>query len=405
MAVKWIKTKYPNVRYREHPIRKTRNGQPDKYFTVRTFIQGISKEEGLGWASEGWTADKAYEILGNIKKGVRLGNGPASIADMRREGEARRKAEEALRIREEATQMTLGNFFETIYIPKVKKEKRSWGDDERRIKKHILPELGEMPLCAITTEHVQTFLDRASETSAPASVRHLMAILRRAFNIASQSSINGVPLFVSQNPAVSSRLNLPEVFNSRERFLTKEEAAALIKLAKEKAQVRRGTDPFGLHDAIIISLYAGLRISEIMRLQWIDVDLSHGFVTVRKEEKRKPGGTVPLNEMSLKVLQRRYKEREGPLVFKKPCQRRENFSHAFRDLVDEIGLNAAADDTKYKVVFHSLRHTFASWLALGGTDIYRIKTLMRHKTIEMTMRYAHLIPDATREAVHRLPPV
>jgi integrase len=51
-----------------------------------------------------------------------------------------------------------------------------------------------------------------------------------------------------------------------------------------------------------------------------------------------------------------------------------------------------------------LRHTFASWLALAGVDIYRIKTLMRHKTIDMTMRYAHLLPDATRQAVYNLTP-
>ena len=61
-------------------------------------------------------------------------------------------------------------------------------------------------------------------------------------------------------------------------------------------------------------------------------------------------------------------------------------------------------DARHKVVFHTLRHTFASWLAMAGTDIYRIKTLMRHKTITMTMRYAHLIPDATRAAVHNLRP-
>jgi hypothetical protein len=42
--------------------------------------------------------------------------------------------------------------------------------------------------------------------------------------------------------------------------------------------------------------------------------------------------------------------------------------------------------------------------AMAGVDIYRIKSLMRHKTLDMTMRYAHLIPDATREAVHNLKP-
>ena len=406
MPVKWMATKNPGVRFYEHASRKTRNGQADKYFSIYYRIEGKRKEEGLGWASEGWSSDKAYEVRGNIKKGARTGSGPRSVADMRREGEERRKAEVVRRTLEEAAQMTLGSFIEAIYLPKVKKEKRSWSHDETRIRRHILPVLGEMPLCAITTEHIQTLLiSRAAESYAPATVRHIMAIIRRAFNIASQTTVDGVPLFVGQNPALSACLNLPEVINGRERFLTQKEATAIIKLAKEQAlRKNRSTDPFMLHDAIILSLYAGLRKDEINRLHWIDVDLAHGFITVRREEKRKPGGTIPLNEESLKVLKRRNKERgESPLVFRE----RRDFSHAFKDLVDEIGLNAAVaeNDAKHRIVFHSLRHTFASWLALAGTDIYRIKNLMRHKTIAMTMRYAHLIPDALREAVHRLPHV
>jgi integrase len=86
---------------------------------------------------------------------------------------------------------------------------------------------------------------------------------------------------------------------------------------------------------------------------------------------------------------------------------RENMSHLFAELVDRIGFNKGLpkDDRQRRVVFHALRHAFASWLALAGVDIYRIKTLMRHKTLDMTMRYAHLIPDATHEAVPQLAPL
>jgi integrase len=52
--------------------------------------------------------------------------------------------------------------------------------------------------------------------------------------------------------------------------------------------------------------------------------------------------------------------------------------------------------------FHALRHTFASRLAMKGVDLYRVQTLMGHKTPEMTQRYAHLSPDTLREAVERL---
>lgn len=48
---------------------------------------------------------------------------------------------------------------------------------------------------------------------------------------------------------------------------------------------------------------------------------------------------------------------------------------------------------KYKITPHSLRHTHASWLALSGMDILQIKEQLGHRTIEMTMRYSHLIPN------------
>ena len=58
MATKWIGTQYTGVRYRENPNRKYL-GKPDRYFVVRYKLNGKLKEEKLGWASEGWNAQKA----------------------------------------------------------------------------------------------------------------------------------------------------------------------------------------------------------------------------------------------------------------------------------------------------------------------------------------------------------
>lgn len=160
---------------------------------------------------------------------------------------------------------------------------------------------------------------------------------------------------------------------------------------------------------IVLSLNTGLRLGELLRLHWADVDLISGFVTVRDENRRKPGGSVPLNADAAGIFRLRAANRkQSGLVFPSVGGEgaRIDVSHQFRAVADELGLNAgiAPEDRQRRVVFHTLRHTFASWLALNGTDIYRIKTLMRHKTIEMTLRYAHLIPDATIEAVHNLKP-
>ena len=55
-----------------------------------------------------------------------------------------------------------------------------------------------------------------------------------------------------------------------------------------------------------------------------------------------------------------------------------------------------------KVVFHTLRHTFASWLVQAGVPLYTVQRIMGHKTIVMTQRYAHLAPDQGAEAARLL---
>ena len=52
--------------------------------------------------------------------------------------------------------------------------------------------------------------------------------------------------------------------------------------------------------------------------------------------------------------------------------------------------------------FHDLRHSFASNLVMKGQDLYTVKELMGHSTIQMTERYAHLAPEHKASAVERL---
>ncbi len=55
-----------------------------------------------------------------------------------------------------------------------------------------------------------------------------------------------------------------------------------------------------------------------------------------------------------------------------------------------------------KIHFHSLRHTYATWLVEGGVDLYRVKELMGHSSFQTTMRYAHLASDNLRNEVERV---
>jgi integrase len=80
-------------------------------------------------------------------------------------------------------------------------------------------------------------------------------------------------------------------------------------------------------------------------------------------------------------------------------QKIKEVSNSFQRVVDRLGFNDGVTDPRQRLVFHSCRHSFASWLAIGGTPIYTIARLMGHKSIAMSERYAHLSPDHKKQAV------
>ena len=77
MATKW-NAAGPGVRYRKHASRK-HGVRLDRYYTLRFSIAGKQVEEALGWASEGWTVEKAQEKLAELRKAKRTGQGPATL--------------------------------------------------------------------------------------------------------------------------------------------------------------------------------------------------------------------------------------------------------------------------------------------------------------------------------------
>ena len=94
-----------------------------------------------------------------------------------------------------------------------------------------------------------------------------------------------------------------------------------------------------------------------------------------------------------------YFAREIKSQLSKDGQKIKEVSNAFQRIVDDLGFNDGVTDRRQRVVFHTCRHTFASWLAIQGTPIYTIAKLMGHKSISMSERYAHLSPDHKKQAV------
>lgn len=401
------------IRYYEHTSRRYRN-RPDRYYSVRWYRHGKEQEEGLGWASEGWNASDIILMRNQLQKNYKQGDTPTTFSELtalrRKEKEqaAATEKEDAIR------SMTFRQFFEEHFIPwkRDRKKRASWNNDVMLCNRRIFDYMGDLPLDAITPDMLTEFIEALyADGLSDASVLHYMAVIRQVYNRASVTLIEGTAVFSGLTPIASIDLpNLSENCNARERYLTHEEAELILRTCRDKADTAlRRSDKrawYDVHDAILLSLTTGLRMGEIQRLEWSDLNFYGDTLVVKKAANRKPGGTIPLSSTAKAMLKERRSRCEKTTLVFPPInggKRRENMSHAFKKIVDLLGLNDDTTSNSQRVVFHSLRHTFASWLAIAGVDIYRIKSLMRHKTLVMTQRYAHLIPDHSRDAVELIP--
>ncbi len=382
----WIKTQYAGVRYREHPTRK-HNRVPDRYFAIRYKIAGKPKEEGLGWASDGWNPLKASNLRGELLENQRRGEGPTSLEQKR--GIANKKQQEQQEA--EKKKITFKKASE-IFLSWAKLNKRDWCHDESRLK-HYSHLINDKLLTEITTADIEQVKTHCQEKGlSPASVKHCLTLIRAIYNHCIR-----LDLFQGTNP--TKNVKMPQKDNRRLRFLTFDESELLLDALWERS--------LDVHDQALLSLHTGLRAGEIFALRWDHVDFENNIINIlgSREGETKSGFSrqAYMTERVEGMLLRRYQDKQKGLIFESRVGgQHRDISDTFRRTVKALKFNEGVEDPRQQVCFHSLRHTFASWLALQGEALLTIKELMGHKTIEMTMRYAHLIPDQKRAAVDKL---
>src|SRR5262245_43254868 len=174
----------------------------------------------------------------------------------------------------------------------------------------------------------------------------------------------------------------------RLRYLEPDEEAALLTVSKEP-----------LRTIILAGIHAGLRIkSEALTLQHQDVDLRRGLLTVQAAyAKSGETRTVPINRVLRRALEQRLSvaPTERPYVFTRA-------SGAPYRSVKSIFKAACVRAGLKDVTPHTLRHTFASRLAMAGVDLRTIQELGGWATLKMVERYAHLSPKHKADAVERI---
>ncbi|MDC8450806.1 MAG: tyrosine-type recombinase/integrase [Nitrospira sp.] len=218
--------------------------------------------------------------------------------------------------------------------------------------------------------------DLLAEGLAPQTVLHYMKFLRHIFNKAVRDGK------LKRNPF--AQVKLPTVSTGRTRFLTMEEEQALLtKLGH----------PYGAWARLAI--LTGLRLSEQFSMKWADVDLERGILTLPQTK----AGQVQyayLNEEATTILREFQSWHRSTWVFpsENPAARidqRNFYSRVFLPAVLALKLEG--------VTWHTLRHTFASRLAMSGQAEGTIASLLRHSSTALVRRYAHLSPTHLKTAI------
>ena len=192
---------------------------------------------------------------------------------------------------------------------------------------------------------------------------------------------------IDLNPA--ARIKRKDEDNEHIRYLKREE--------KEDERLIAVIKEFWPHylPAFLISIHTGMRSSAQFGLTWRDVSFERRQIT-RKKTSGKKMPPLPLNDIAFEAFRtlKAQGSGKGYVFLNTKGDRLFDARDWFEPAVEKAGLE--------DYTWHCNRHTFASWLVMAGVDIRTVAQLMGHRTIQMTMRYAHLAPDHNQNAVDRL---
>lgn len=274
----------------------------------------------------------------------------------------------------------------------------------RGIKEHkqVLGELakvlGKWRMSELNADKVVAYLEakKARGNAIATRNRHLSAI-KKVVNIA--FSQHKAPF----NTVVElKKVKKEEGENHRINYLTLDEIPLLLKHCAKRSE--------HLRQMVEFSAATGIRKGRVYALEWSMLDMPNEFVHLPKDKHGGPFD-APLGATAMKVLQERKKarRRDVPYVFFNPetggrwHDLKESFKAAVSDALNE------AIETEMDTVglptfrYHDLRHTFVSHLVMQGVSLATVKDLAGHKTIKMTLEYAHLDPSNLKAGVARLP--
>lgn len=384
----WHNTKYPGVRYRESDSRPLHNGRPDRYYVIRYKRNRKPIGEACGWASEGMTPSKAAKFRADLVENIRTGKRPQSLAEAR-QMEADRREMDAIRKKQAEIDAQTFDDLAVKFLAWGRENKKSWADDEGRYLNHVKPVIGKMRALDVSPFNLEKIRSNAQNKGvSPKTVEHILAFVRSVYRKAKSWGIY-------KGDIPTDEIQFPRFDNQRTRFLSLEEAHTLLEAIYASSET--------VYAQAILSLYAGLRFGEIAALTWGAVDFENGLIHIfdPKGVDTRRAYIVPKLRQVLEDIKPPRPEPEALVFPARTGGQQQHVSTGFYRVVSRL-FNKGVTDRRQKVTFHTLRHTFCSWLAMNGATPFEIMDLAGHKDLAMTKRYSHVAENSQRKAVERM---
>ena len=294
----------------------------------------------------------------------------------------------------------LHSWLENYVRPSVKV--RTYERYKLIIEQHIKDKIGGMELDELTPLVLQAFITELLQNGNRRTGKGLSANSVNAVISVLQSSLKTARLLGLMKEYTADKLKRPKLTEKPVECFTlgeqKQIEQAILNGKKDKLY------------GILLCLYSGLRIGELIAIQWMDIDLAKGILTVSKSCHDSKDGLIidepktqssrrmiPLPKQLLPILKGIKEKSNSPFVVSangKPVSVR-SYQRSFELLLKRLHIPHKG--------FHSLRHTFATRALECGMDVKTLSEILGHKNSTVTLnRYAHSLMEHKQDMMNRL---
>ena len=368
---------------------------------IRLKVDGKDYSYGIGWQSEGVPEEElkkepglsfegyCLKMLRRYQNNIKTGFGAHSPKEQRklREEQDRQNAEE--KARAEVENITFHQIFIKQYTMEALDGKsiKAANAEKSLFKKWIDPVIGKLPLKDIApVPHIQQIKKNMTDSKKSLrSTQYALAVVRQVFVFAREHNN-----YTGTIPTSYKITKIKKFDNQRVAFLSHEQADLLLETLKTRSTT--------WYHISLLSLHTGARAGELFNLKWGNVNLDAGIITLLDTKNGKTRHCHTTKDVHA-MLTERGPGMKDDYVFSSTRKRKNSdkkkgkiteVSHTFDDVVEQLKFNEGVKDRRQRIVFHSLRHTFASWLVQSGVSLYVVQKLLGHEQISQTQRYSHL---------------